>query len=266
MESHPWETARAAADSAGVEIRPLSRLRDAPEILRVMIATWGEHQLLPQEFIRALQDSGNVPFGAFRRDEMVGYVLGFLGHDGEGVHLHSHMLAVVPGERGKGVGYVLKLAQRAAALARGIRVVRWTFDPLLSRNAHFNIAKLGASADRFERGFYGEMTDLLNRGERTDRLVVRWELDREAGGVAAPEGAQVLRRLGPRERPTPSTVSPPAGGPARVEIPRDYEALRSGDRELAASWRDALAQALEACFAAGLIATGFTSDSAYVFA
>src|SRR2546423_6407382 len=163
-----------------------------------MIATWGEYQLLPREMIRALGESGNVPYGAFDDDELIGYVLDWAGVDGEGLHVHSHMLATRPGRRHAGVGYALKLAQRARALDQGIHVARWTFDPLLARNAHLNMTKLGAIADRFHRNFYGEMTDTLNAGDRSDRLLVRWDLDLPPGGSAGgdPGGLPVVLARG----------------------------------------------------------------------
>jgi len=266
VQDDRWERAGEAAAAAGIDLRPLSTLEEADLITEVMIATWGEHQLVPRELLRAFQDSGNVPYGAFHGDVIVGYVLGFLGVDEAGLHVHSHMLAVMPEWRSRGVGYALKLAQRAAALDAGVRVVRWTFDPLLSRNAYFNLVKLGAFADRFHRQFYGEMTDLLNRGERSDRLVVRWDLDREPTGPAPSAGYEVLGREGAEDLPRPTRVSPPPGGPALVRIPREYPALRERDPSLAEAWREASAEALEACFGAGLVVTGFTADSAYVFA
>jgi len=263
-----WERAHEAARVAGVTLRPLTTLDDADRILSVMIATWGEHQLLPREMIRALGDSGNEPYGAFDDDELVGYVLGWAGVDPvDGLHLHSHMLATLPERRSSGVGFALKLAQRALCLDRGITLVRWTFDPLLSRNAYFNMVKLGAVADRFLPNFYGEMTDALNRGERSDRLMVRWDLGREMAGPAADAGAEVLGREGDDpDLPMPSEVRPPIGGPALVRIPRDYHAIRDRDRALADAWREAAAMAFTACFEAGLIATGFTMDSTYVLA
>lgn len=266
MHDEPWARARAAAAAAGVELRPLEELEESALISDVMVATWGEDQLLPRELLRAFQDSGNVPYGAFTGGSMVGYVLGFLGRDAEGLHVHSHMLAVLPQWQSRGVGYALKMAQRAQALDAGIRVVRWTFDPLLSRNAYFNMAKLGALADRFRRNFYGEMLDLMNRGERSDRLVIRWELDREPTGPAPPEGHVVLGREGEDDEPRPTRVHPPTAGPALVRIPREYLELRERDRSLAEMWRETVAEALEACFAAGMVVTGFTADSAYVFA
>ncbi len=266
MHDEPWARAAAAAAAVGVELRSLEDLEESDLISDVMVATWGEDQLLPRELLRAFQDSGNVPYGAFAEGSMVGYVLGFLGRDEGGLHVHSHMLAVLPEWQSRGVGYALKMAQRAQALDVGIRVVRWTFDPLLSRNAYFNMAKLGAFADRFRRNFYGEMLDLMNRGERSDRLVIRWELDREPTGPAPSKGHVVLGREGGEGEPRPTPVRPPTRGPALVRIPREYLELRERDRSLAEAWREAVAEALEACFGAGMVVTGFTADSAYVFA
>jgi predicted GNAT superfamily acetyltransferase len=241
VSEEAWGLAREEASASGVELRPLTRLRDADEILDVMIATWGEHQLIPREMLRALPESGNVPIGAFADGSMVGYVLGWAGVDRDGLHVHSHMLAVRPERRHGGVGYALKLAQRAQALEQGITVVRWTFDPMVARNAYFNIGKLGAVCDRFERDFYGEMTDVLNAGERTDRFIVRWDLEREPGP----------RRLVPA---------------SSVTVPVDHEASRRGDSADAVHARDRVAAAIEAELAVGRVAAVFDrSTSSYGF-
>src|SRR5688572_18919378 len=90
-DTSAWGLAGRAASRAGVSIRPLTTLEEADLAIEVMVATWGHHQLLPRELIRAFQGGGNVPYGAFEGDRMVGYVLGFLGPDPEdGVHVHSH--------------------------------------------------------------------------------------------------------------------------------------------------------------------------------
>src|SRR6478735_8510006 len=123
-------------------------------------------------------------------DELVGFVLGFAGFS-DGRHLHSHMLATVPEWQSRGVGFALKLAQRGAALDVGLDDVRWTYDPLLARNAWFNLTKLGATATAFLPEFYGEMTDLLNAGDRSDRFEVRWPL-RSRRSIAAAAGARPL--------------------------------------------------------------------------
>jgi predicted GNAT superfamily acetyltransferase len=262
MPSDAWAIADEAARAAGVELRRLTELDDTDLVTEVMVATWGEHQLLPHELVRALQGSGNPPYGAFRDDRMIGFVLGFLGNDADdGIHVHSHMLAVVPDRRHAGVGYALKLAQRAAALDAGVGVVRWTFDPLQARNAYFNLRKLGAVADRFHRRYYGEMTDALNRDDRSDRLEARWELDRRPRGWPFPpgEGAAVLRGVGPPDAPRPERGPDPVprGPGAALAVPRDYAELKDRDPGLAAAWRDAVADALDACIAAGLVAAAF---------
>lgn len=266
MTSEAWALAHRAAAAAGVELRPLRSVEDGDAIIRVMVATWGDFQTVPREVIRALAESGNVPYGAFADQELVGYVLGWAGVDPvEGLHLHSHQLAALPDRRHRGIGYALKLAQRAQALDQGISIARWTFDPIVARNAYFNLHKLDAVADRFERNFYGEMTDELNRGERSDRFVVRWELSREPGARRT-DGVHpsVLNEGG-------GFAGLPSGAEdgVFVHVPTDHVELRRRDPDLAARWRDGLAAAIEASLAAGLVAVDFVRrepESAYVMA
>lgn len=247
-----------------IEIRRLSTLADADEVVRVQIETWGEQQVVPREMIRAMTSAGDLVQGAFRRGRMVGFALGFMAADDEGTHLHSHMLAVIPDEQGRGIGYSLKMAQRDAALEAGVTLMRWTFDPLIARNAHLNLSKLGASADGFTRNFYGDMSDAINEGERTDRLWVQWDLDRPTGAVPDPAGAGIVLDVGSEGEPVAGSKEPSA--PAAVRIPADYAALRKRDPAMAALWRDASADAIEACLTADLTAVAFLSDSSYLFA
>lgn len=267
MDAPAWDLARAAARSAAVELRPLEVSKQFDDAIAVMTATWGPHQLLPREVFTALAHSGNVPWGAYDGDRLVGFVLGWAGVDEEGLHVHSHMLAALPDRRHRGVGYSLKLAQRAQALDQGIRLARWTFDPLVARNAWLNLGKLGALADRFGRDFYGDMTDDLNRGDRTDRLVVRWDLEPDPGPRPLPRDLPtLLSTSGDPEVPEPVLAGDPGPTGAIVEVPRDHPTLRDRDPELGSRWREALADAIETCLAAGLIATGFDRErSAYVF-
>jgi predicted GNAT superfamily acetyltransferase len=266
VTSEAWELAHRAAAAGDVQLRPLTSVGDADRIARVVAATWGEEQAVPREMVRALAESGNVAYGAFAGDELIGYVLGWAGVDpDEGLHVHSHMLAAIPDRRHRGVGYALKLAQRAQALDQGIAVVRWTFDPLVARNAYFNLHKLGAVVDRFERNFYGEMTDSLNRGDRSDRFVVRWDLRQSPGAwrVSFAGDPAVVRRARDER---PERLGDVEGDAAILEIPAEHAALRALDPEAARPWRDAVADAAEACLAHGLVGAGFLRDrSAYVF-
>jgi predicted GNAT superfamily acetyltransferase len=264
--SQAWALANAAAARAGVSLRPLASGSQADAIAIVLGATWGHEDSLPREMVIALAAAGNIPYGAMVGEELVGYVLGWAGVTPEdGLHIHSHQLATLPEFQQRGVGYALKLAQRAQALDQGISLVRWTFDPLVSRNAWFNLVKLGASADRFLPDFYGEMTDTINAGERSDRLLVRWELDRESAGVSEGHGRYVLGRSDEGDVPRPAEVdSLPSEGAALIQIPREYHELRSQDPGLGEAWRGAVAAALSACFDAGFVVSGYTSDSTYV--
>ncbi len=248
-----------------MELRPLSSLEQFDDAIGIMVATWGGFQLPPREVITALAYSGNVPLGAFDEERLVGFVLGWAGVDEGGLHIHSHMLAALPERRHRGVGYVLKLGQRAQALDQGIHTARWTFDPLVARNGWFNLGKLGAVADRFGRAFYGEMSDEINRGDRTDRLVIRWDLDPDPAPRSVPEGLPtVLAASGDAEDPVPVEGSPPSSEGGVIEVPREHAELRQRDADLASRWRDAVAQALEGCFGAGLIVGAFDrSRSAY---
>jgi predicted GNAT superfamily acetyltransferase len=240
--SEAWDVARAAARGAGVELRPLTTVEDADRIDDVIQVTWGG-QRIDREVVRALAASGNVPWGAFEGDRSVGFVLGWAGVDDEGLHIHSHMLAAIPDRRHRGVGYALKLAQRAQALDQGVRVIRWTFDPLVARNAWLNIGKLGAIVDRFERDYYGAMTDDLNAGERSDRFMVRWELERAPG---------------------PRTVRPPV---TEIAVPPDLYELRRRDPARAGRWRDEVAEAAERAIVRGEVGLAFDRErSAYLFA
>ena len=178
-----WTFASDAASAAGVDILEL-RGTEVTLAQEVIGQVWGP-QLIPQEvLLRALAHAGCTLLGAVVDERPVGMTLGFLGWEG-GVHLHSHMTAVVHAYRSVGVGYALKLWQRAVCLREGIREVRWTYDPLVARNAYFNLVKLGAVVVSLHTNFYGAMVDTMNAGDESDRFEVSWWLELSA----CPRGA-----------------------------------------------------------------------------
>src|SRR4051794_8973744 len=181
----PVDGDRPAAAVSVVEVRSEREARAAVDVLaEVWRRTDGEPPL-PPELAWAFAHSGNFVALAIAGDEPVAAAIGFRGEDSDGVHLHSHIAGVLPRWQGTGVGYLLKEHQRSWALAHGIERVTWTFDPLVSRNAYFNVVKLGAQLTRYYVAFYGRMVDGINDGDETDRCLVTWRLASPQAKAAA---------------------------------------------------------------------------------
>jgi predicted GNAT superfamily acetyltransferase len=224
---------------------------------------WGYPQdqgPITPEMLRALTHSGNYVAGAWIGDKLIGASAGFVGLNDGHIHLHSHISGVARGYQGAHVGYSLKQHQREWALERGITTIEWTFDPLVRRNAYFNLTKLGADVVDFEADFYGSMRDALNAGEETDRAVVRWDL---TGAPATPVdvgGAAVILSPDDDGRPVADAGSTSV---LRAWIPEDNVAMRERDPRLARDWRLALRETVGSALRRGYVATGMTRDGWY---
>jgi chorismate synthase len=166
-----------------IVIRDIETLDEMHEVEELQREIWGVSDLdvYPALALRPQKEVGAILMGAFVEGRMVGFVFGFPGIlNGETI-IHSDMLGVLDEYRSQSLGYLLKRAQRDAALARGITKITWTYDPLQSRNAHLNFGKLGVIADRYLVNYYGETSSFLHRSG-TDRLWVTWLLDSERVG------------------------------------------------------------------------------------
>ncbi|MGB6821057.1 MAG: GNAT family N-acetyltransferase, partial [Candidatus Acidiferrales bacterium] len=151
-------------------MRHVSTLAEYEECVRIQLVTWGEDLATPSGLFVVARETGGQTLGAFAGEKMVGFTLGLAGfHDGKPI-IHSHMTAVLSEFRDRGIGRMLKLAQRSDALARGIHLVAWTFDPLELKNAHFNINRLGAVVKRYIPNCYGITDSPLHAGLPTDRV------------------------------------------------------------------------------------------------
>jgi predicted GNAT superfamily acetyltransferase len=264
--------ARDAASRAGIDIHPLETMSELTAASSLIAEVWGtgtDDSQLPPELLRALTHAGNYAAGAYVDGDLVGTVVGFLGHDDDGPYLHSHILGVSKRSRGHHVGFALKQDQRAWALARGLRKVTWTFDPLVRRNAHFNLQKLGADAAEYHENFYGSMSDGINAGDESDRLVIVWNLaddravDAASGrGVDEPQDSgTVALSAGSDREPQRTDV---AGNVVLCETPADIVELRREDPELALRWRIALRETLGSALNDGYGVSGFTRAGWYV--
>jgi predicted GNAT superfamily acetyltransferase len=165
---------------AEIQVRKSTSLADFHRCVEIQREVWGESDLEVEPyvtFVVANQTGGQV-LCAFDGGRMVGFTMALAGVRNASPYLHSHMTAVIASHRDRGVGRLLKLFQRDEALGRGI-LIEWTFDPLETRNAHFNFNRLGAIARNFIPNFYGVTSSPLHRGLPTDRLLAEWFLDSE---------------------------------------------------------------------------------------
>jgi len=265
-------------DAQKIGIRDLKSIDDLSQLKAVEKEVWGmaDEDALPLTVAIALRAAGNIFVGAFDKDndkeKLVGFAFGFFGREHGQTTIHSHMLAVLDAYRHLDLGSRLKQAQRERAMAMGIHEMTWTYDPLQSRNAHFNFSKLGVVSDTYKVDFYGPETSSMLHRNGTDRLWVRWILnsrrvrDRLArkSTNAPAETLDAVRLLAPLVRFDPS------GKPGRadlaeslarqrvsIEIPGDILEVERTDMGLAREWRDATRWAFREAVKAGFFVAEF---------
>jgi predicted GNAT superfamily acetyltransferase len=261
--------AREAADWAQIEIVEPRHDSGARLIEEVGDRVWGPGGTFARNELRAIMHAGDPVHLAVDRTlpgrPAVGFAVGFLGWTPV-LHVHSHQVGVVDGYRRRGVGYALKLAQRHTCLARGITDMRWTFDPLVRRNAAFNLGALGARAAAFHVDFYGAMDDAINGGDASDRLEAVWALASPLPSAPAPGPApgtddELVSLLVEREGWPRLTGTEPSAG-AVLAVPADYETLRRRDPARSQAWRAACREVLRSAYGVGL-RVGRVTDAGY---
>jgi len=263
------ETAAARADVTTTEVEEMADLR---QVSHLWAQVWGRNDEgvpINSELLRSLAHAGGAVTVAHDREgALAGAAALVLGADGT---TYSLIAGTRPGAADRGIGHALKLRQRSWALDRGLTTMRWTFDPLVGRNARFNLTKLGAAADDYVESFYGRMADDINAGDDADRLVALWRLD-SPEAVAASEGT--ASEPGEPDLARGSVVAVgPDGNPAYAvdeagawcRVPRDVVALRRTDPAATAAWRRLVREAFADAFGRGLSATGMTRSSWYRF-
>jgi len=259
-----------------VEIGDVGDLKAAARLFAEIWATGEDRPPVSADLLRALSHNGNYVAAARLGDDIVGASMGFIALDGDRLKLHSHITGIAPRVQGRSIGAALKQHQRMWALGRGIDTITWTFDPLVRRNAWFNLVKLGASITAYHPHFYGAMEDGVNAGDESDRCVVEWHLGAERtvrageGHLVDVDSAALLSdgatfALAPDERGAPVRGSD--GGALRLcWVPDDIVAVRRRDPANALAWRRALRAAFTDAIDDGFAATAMTRDGCYVLA
>ncbi len=273
--------------NADVVIRTLETWEDMEGVEELQKAVWGDDPsyIMHRHMLVSIARNGGLVLGAFDGERLVGCAMAFLGADMPdekrpamaNLKLYSKRTAVLEAYHNMGIGYRLKLAQRDFAIQRGIRLITWTFDPLLSRNAHFNIRKLGVTVSHYFQDYYGTESKALTLAGSSDRFQADWWLtsrrvqERIKGSRGPLTLAQYLgggvRLLNPTSvtadgLPAPSDqfIEPPSAL-GLVEIPPDFPRIVQADPALARSWREHSRAVFGAVLSAGYILTDFVHES-----
>ena len=229
-----------------IQVRKLDNLKDQDSARKIFDITWSLDagtEITPN-LLQAMVHSGSYLSGAFIDNKIVGAAFAFPATNG-GLHLHSHMTAVLPEFRDKGVGYALKIDQWNWAKKKNCSHLSWTFDPLVRRNAKLNIAKLGVDISAYHPNFYGDMPDALNAGDESDRLMVSWRTD-----IDAPKARELITK--------PETAD------ILIEIPEDIVAIRSKNQSESMKWRRQVREQFLAAFEKNGKVVGFSANNEYV--
>jgi chorismate synthase len=246
------------------DMRTLAEYRACVELEREV---WGNgfEEVVPASLLKVGQEVGGITAGAFAGGELVGFVHGLTGIRRGRLTHWSHMLAVRAAHRGRGIGLRLKLYQRHRLLDRGVYEMRWTFDPLVAANAHFNLNVLGVRVERYVPDMYGDTGSGVH-ATGTDRLVSRWNLVEAPGprlsgsGASAWNGAPILNGGGASGAAAWKAMADGARS-VRIEIPRDVFGLEGGGLDSAREWRRSTRDAFVRATGAGFRVVGFSRDA-----
>ena len=263
--------ASRAANVAAVRVVDENAMQRHRDIADLLVRVWGTSQQgapIPADLLRSISHAGCNVTAAYNREGLLCGAAAAIVSPGE-PSMYSLIAGVLPGLGDSGVGFALKQHQRAWALARGITTMTWTFDPLVSRNARFNLTKLGVHASEYVENFYGVMDDEINAHDESDRLVAFWPLE-SPETLACSEGTPQLVEL-PEFTADAVRGMGADGEPALIEVgrdlwcrvPTDIVVLRSQDPVLAAAWRTGTRAIFQDAFSAGHTATAMTRTGWY---
>ena len=229
-----------------IQVRRLETLTDQTLGRQIFDQTWAMDsgtEITPN-LLQAMVHSGAYLSGAFIDEKCVGAAFAFPATT-EGLHLHSHMTAVLDKYRDKGIGYSLKIDQWNWAKKNNYKEITWTFDPLVARNAKLNLIKLGVDISAYYPNFYGDMPDALNAGDESDRVMASWKV----------AGDQPVAK---------SVITNPDKADTLIKIPEDIVTIRSEDISENLKWRHKVREEFMRAFEKGGRVVGFSANNEYV--
>ena len=229
-----------------IQVRRLETLIEQNLGRQIFDETWAMDsgtEITPN-LLQAMVHSGAYLSGAFIGDKCVGAAFAFPATT-EGLHLHSHMTAVLDDYRDQGIGYAVKIDQWQWAKKNNYAEITWTFDPLVARNAKLNLIKLGVDISGYYPNFYGDMPDALNAGDESDRVMASWKV----------AGDQPVAK---------SVILNPSDLDIIIKIPEDIVAIRSEDISENLIWRRKVREEFMRAFEKGGKVIGFSANNEYV--
>ena len=261
-----------------VEIRRIADINELEGIVEVEKSAWNMpdyREAVPVHMLRALKDNGGLILGAFSNGNLIGFSFGWIVGCGSSAYFYSHMSGVRHSHKYKNIGFRLKLKQREEVLKMGIKLIKWTFDPLQALNLNFNLEKLGVIARNYKKNYYGNIRDSINRGLDSDRVEAEWYLDsnhviRRIEGIDKTPPPNELVKNGGRiviDRQLKFGMEVPIKKDFAIDvktiliaIPKEISSIRNASIDIARAWRQYTREAYEFYLGRGYILSGFSKD------
>ncbi|MGC9134328.1 MAG: hypothetical protein C0171_00245 [Caldisphaera sp.] len=261
------------------KIKDVNELENVVEIEKSAWAMPDYRETTPVHMLKALVENGGIILGAFDKNNMIGFNMGWSVGCNESRYFYSHMTGVLEEYKYKNVGYKLKIKQREEVLKLGINLIKWTFDPLQSLNLNFNLEKLGAIGRIYKENYYGNIRDSINEGLETDRFEAEWYIsskyvtDKIEGKIKTPPAEELIRKGGyiPLDRKikgenkesyieTPIKKEFSLDKVILISIPANISSIKNIDKETAKKWRLYTREAYKFYLSKGYIAVGYTRN------
>lgn len=247
-----------------IEIRSLTTVEELQQIMDVEKEIWN-FPPIPIHQTLTVAKNGGIILGAFVEEKMIGFLYSFPGFNGKSIYLCSHMLGILPPYQKQGIGAKLKRKQAELAKQFGYQFITWTFDPLESKNAYFNLHKLGAKGAHYEENYYGYLQDKLNKGLPTDRMIIEWDVRAETSKpeVEIKERSFLLlkdEKLYPQITEQFEVLDTNPQNYWFVTIPNDFQQIKKTNIDLAHTWRLETRKVFQKLFSLDYEATDLITD------